>query len=259
MIHLGVHVRVEPVLVRRIGVPKGGGLLGHQVDAHDGLDALEPIFPGHHQADRPTLLGRQQLVVGAGGQDGQVMPGLVEAQPLGVGPVECAAPLAGHMFRVQQRLKAHIARFLGGLDLLEEPREGEPQPGDDHRIALDAAHPLDALLLGKAGEEILDEVGTGIAHQPAHLHRPRGGLQIGGQAADGALVGGELVIVVVGVGVVLGGQHVGGRRACGQGLVARRRGARRRRAGRQRHAGGCRPQAGQEPPAREHEGLRGDL
>src|SRR5262245_26898758 len=52
MVHGGVHVGVEAVLLRRRLLPRGLGLLAHEADPHERLDALEPVLPRDHDPDR---------------------------------------------------------------------------------------------------------------------------------------------------------------------------------------------------------------
>src|SRR5450830_1820179 len=59
VVHLGVHIGIEAVLVGRRLVPGRARLLVGEADAHQALGALETVFPGHHQAHRgPVLLGQ---------------------------------------------------------------------------------------------------------------------------------------------------------------------------------------------------------
>src|SRR5579871_6639718 len=46
---VGIHVRVEPILVRGIPVPTGGRLLRHERNLHDRLDTLEAVLTGNDE------------------------------------------------------------------------------------------------------------------------------------------------------------------------------------------------------------------
>src|SRR2546425_9671 len=87
---------------------------------------------------------------------------LVESPPLGVRPVERepeeAGPLAGELPRVEQRDELDVLRLRRRLDPLEQRREREADPGDDHGPSLDAAERVDALLDGEEPEQLVDVV-----------------------------------------------------------------------------------------------------
>ena len=51
-----VHVGGEIVLQSLKRVPEGCGAVVDQLDLHDGLDTLEPVFLGNNQADRSAML-----------------------------------------------------------------------------------------------------------------------------------------------------------------------------------------------------------
>src|SRR5690606_20753140 len=65
VVDVRIHVRVEPVLVRRGHVPRGLRLALGEVDTDDRLDALEAVLPRHDQAQRRAVLVRQHLAVDA--------------------------------------------------------------------------------------------------------------------------------------------------------------------------------------------------
>src|SRR5262245_59117501 len=74
-----IDVRVEAVLLWRGRVPRRLGLLVDEPDPDDGLGALEPVLPRHHDADRRTVLVGQHLPVEAHGQERQRVERLVQA------------------------------------------------------------------------------------------------------------------------------------------------------------------------------------
>src|SRR2546426_8869379 len=63
MIDARVDVRVEAVFTGIRQIPGGWRLVLHELDLHDGLDALEPVLPGNHQADGSTVLVGKRLPV----------------------------------------------------------------------------------------------------------------------------------------------------------------------------------------------------
>src|SRR5262249_21430374 len=56
VIHGRIDVGVEPVLLGRGRIPRRLGLLVDEPDPDDGLRALEPVLPRHHDANRRTVL-----------------------------------------------------------------------------------------------------------------------------------------------------------------------------------------------------------
>src|SRR5580692_8008461 len=63
MIDVGIHVRVETVLVGSGAIPSGGWLTFSEADFHDGLDALVAVLPGNDDADRRAILIGQRLSI----------------------------------------------------------------------------------------------------------------------------------------------------------------------------------------------------
>jgi len=144
------------------------------------------------------------LAVHAHRQQGQRVHRLVQPQPFYIRPLDQGEVRAhaGHDLGVLQGLESDVFSLGGGLHLLEQVGQGEPQPGNDHGPGLHAAHAVDALLQLVR----LDEVFQGVAPRLAHLaiddHRPRFGLHGTGIGRRVALVGTELVVVVVAAGVL---------------------------------------------------------
>jgi len=85
MIDLRIHVGIKTVLVGVGPVPRSGRLARHQLDLDDRLDALEAVFPRHHQADGGTILRRQRLAVHADTQERQRVHGFIQPQALDIG------------------------------------------------------------------------------------------------------------------------------------------------------------------------------
>ena len=63
MVNLGVYVSIKAILVRRSRHPKGDGHIFHQVDFHDGLDALKTVLPRHNQACRRAVHDERMEVI----------------------------------------------------------------------------------------------------------------------------------------------------------------------------------------------------
>src|SRR5208282_2687110 len=88
MIDFRVHVGIETVFARVLPIPGCDRLLLDQAYAHDGLDALEPILPWHHEPDGRSVLIWQRLAIEANCQDRERVHCLVEPQAFDVGPFE---------------------------------------------------------------------------------------------------------------------------------------------------------------------------
>ena len=58
MIHLRIHIGIKAIFVGRSLLPSSLGLLLDKADSDDGLDALESVLPGNHQAYRRPILVR---------------------------------------------------------------------------------------------------------------------------------------------------------------------------------------------------------
>eukprot|EP01136_Pigoraptor_vietnamica_P026027 Opistho-1_new@80615 len=202
---LRVDVGIEAVFLRRGHVPGGARLLVGEADLHQRLAALEAVLPGHHQAQRRAILVGQHLAVHAEGQQGQRVHGLVDAQALDIGPVERAAAQARHLGLVGQGHELDEPGLAGGLDAFDEFGQGVADPGDHHGPALDAAQAVDALLQGAELEQAVDVEDARLADLALDADRPGPGLQGVGRAHRVALVGAELVVVVVAAGVLVAG------------------------------------------------------
>ncbi len=139
------------------------------------------------------------------------MVGLVDAQALHIRPVQHAAADARHLLLVGQRDELDILGVAGRLDLLDDLGEGVADPRDHHRPALDAAQAVDPLLQRRQLEQRVQVQGHRLFHLALDAHRPRPWLERAGVLRRVALVGAELVEVVVAGGVLVGGLLVHGR------------------------------------------------
>src|SRR5438309_6114858 len=198
MVDRRVHVRVEAVLAGRPEVPRGRRLGLDEADAHDRLDALEPVLPRDDEAERRAVLVRQRLPVESDGEDRERVHRLVDAKAFDVGPAEDATLLPGHLLRVEERREGDVPGTRRRLDPAEEIAEREAEPRNDHRPGLDAAHAVDALLEREPAEQLVHVDDLRFLYLTVDAHRPGAGPQRAGQLRRVALVGAELVEVVVG-------------------------------------------------------------
>jgi len=114
MIDRGIHVGVEAVFVGRRDVPGRRRLLLGKADLDDRLDALEAVFPRHHQPQWSTVLVGQRLAIESDGKDRQRMHGFVDPQALDVGPVEDGEALSRHLVRTVTGLERSCHLGLTG-------------------------------------------------------------------------------------------------------------------------------------------------
>src|SRR5437016_10328476 len=96
MIHVRVHVRVEPVLVRCGSIPAIYRLLVSKTDPHNRLRAFETILPGNHNAQRRAILIRQDFTVHSETKQRERVHSLIHAQTLNVWPIEHGDTLPRH-------------------------------------------------------------------------------------------------------------------------------------------------------------------
>ena len=107
VIDFRIHVRVEPVLLRRRHVPARERPLVREMDADDRLRALEAVLPRHDDANRRAVLVRQHLAVDAHGDERQRVRGLLDREALAIGPLENGILDAGHLVPIRERQELH--------------------------------------------------------------------------------------------------------------------------------------------------------
>ena len=181
------------------------------------------------------------------------MARLVDPEPLDVGPVEHLEQprLPRHLRRPLQRLEGDVPRARLRPGHRDHLGERQADPGDHHRPALDAAQPVDPLLEPLGPHDVVERVAPRPVAEPVDRHRPGRGGQPAGVRRRVALVGPELVEVVV------AGDHVERARRVGGRPAARGARERRRRPGRGQQRRGREPGgAGQELPPPEIRRLR---
>ncbi len=205
MIDLGIDVRVEPVLARVLLRPRRLRLLLDERDADDGLDTLEAVLPRHDEPDRRAVLVGQRLTVEPHRQDRERVHGFVEPQALDVWPGQRLEHtlLSRHLRGPLQGLEGDVLGAALRFDLLQQLREREPHPGNDHRPAFHAAHAIDALLERNALQDVFERVVRRLADETVDLHRPWARLEAPRVGHRVALVGAELVKIVVAHHVLL--------------------------------------------------------
>src|SRR5262245_30344034 len=206
MRHLRVDVGPEAVLAALQLLPERDRPLGRELDADDPLKALEAVFPRGHQAQRRAVLLVDRLAVQPGGDESEVVHGLVDRQPLGIGPGIGEVALLVHHRGLADRLHHDVLRGTGGLAQLDQRAQRKAAPRHDHRPGFDAALTMDALFERHLGQQVVDADLERFVDQAAHLDRPGPDLELLGVAPD-ALVEAEFVIVVVGGGLSLGGDR----------------------------------------------------
>ena len=122
---------------------------------------------------------------------------LVDTQPLDVRPIEHVPALLGHLLGVEQRGERHVLRARRRLDPTQQVTEREAEPRDDHRPCLDASHAIDALFEREPSQQRVDVDDLRPAHLTFDGDRPRARSQRAGPFGRVALLGAELVEVVV--------------------------------------------------------------
>ncbi len=211
-----------------------GGCSRGQLDLDDRLDALEAVLPRHDEPDGRAVRVREDPAVETDGEDRQRVHRLVEAQALDVRPVENGRTLARHLRRVEERRESDVARARGRLDVPQERREREPEPGDDHRPGLDAAHAIDAFLQRVSAEQVVGVELAGPLDLAADRDRPGAGAESRGLARGIVLARSELIEVVVSRDVRIRGAGLTGAVGARKGLEEEALDRARARAGRVR-------------------------
>src|SRR5258705_5342921 len=130
--YVWIHIRVEPILIWRLITPGGGRFLGYQRYLHHRLNALEPIFPRHHQSNGSTILWWECLTVKTGRQNCQRMHGFIETKSFHVWPSEATTKWVRHTFAIVQGLEGYILCLRSRFHPVEELLERKPYPGNDH-------------------------------------------------------------------------------------------------------------------------------
>src|SRR5262249_9661163 len=143
-----IDVGIESVLVGILQVPRRRWLFFGQANADYRLDAFEAILPRHDQSDGGAILVRQRLAIEADRQDGERVQGLIEPQPLDIGPWQRLedAPLPRHFRGTHQRLKSDGLGAALRLHTLKHACKWHADPRNNHRPALNTPQTVNALL-----------------------------------------------------------------------------------------------------------------
>src|SRR6516162_1284873 len=102
MRYLWIHVGIEPIFVWSLSAPRCRWLGRDKGDFDNRFDSFESVLPRHDESNGCAILGRKQPAVQTHGQDRQWIHGLIQAQPLDVGPVEDGPSLAWHALWIFQ-------------------------------------------------------------------------------------------------------------------------------------------------------------
>src|SRR3546814_3465732 len=100
------------------------------------FNALVAILPWNRQAQRRTVLIRQDLAVHADRHERERMHRLVDAQPLNVWPVEHAKARIRHLLAIVKRLEGDIPGLRCWLEALEKRAEREAIRSEEHTSEL---------------------------------------------------------------------------------------------------------------------------
>jgi hypothetical protein len=178
VIDFRIDVRVEAVFPGLGHIPACLRLLLDEADAHDALDALEAVFPGHHETNRRAVRIRQRLAVKAHREDRQRVGGFGDGQSFAVRPLEHRPPLAGHAHGIVQRLERNVLGLRGRLVVLHHVGKRNSDPRDHHRPGFDATHPVDALLEVERFDEVVEMERAGLLGMTVDRDAPGPWLEI---------------------------------------------------------------------------------
>ena len=144
------------------------------------------------------MLHGQRMAIDPHDNERQLVARFVETQCLEVGPgIPRRGSLPRQVRRIVEADEVDVAGRGEGLEPVDQGPEGIAGPGDLHCPALDAAEPVEALLQGKAGEEILQVEHAGSLDPARHRHLPAVEGEFPSQVPHPVLGSRELVKVVV--------------------------------------------------------------
>ena len=122
--------------------------------------------------------------------------------------VQDARLLPRHLFGPRDGGELQILGIGRRFDLLEQLRDGKAHPRDHHRPRLDTAQPVDALLLVKLFQDLVDGKGRGLVDQPGDAHVPGSRYKVLGEDGNLLFVGAELIEVVEVGDILIGVERV---------------------------------------------------
>ena len=228
VIVLRVDVRVEPVLVRRVLVPRRRRLLVDERDLHDRLDALEAVLPRHDE-----LAPARRPAAAAPGRRARSRAARAGASPRrGAGPRRTATsstPVFWFGMRVGSSSVSNATYFAlpMRLDRVEQLRRARSRPTarpstTPRRSGCDRRAPRAA----RASRMSSRSNTRGLWHSPPTSTFQPSVLKLGRRGRDAVLVRRELVEVVV-VGDLDARASAPRRRPCSSALGQPRRASRR--------------------------------
>ena len=132
MIHMGIHIGVKAIFMRRIFAPCRARLRRHQLDFDDGFDAFEAVFPRDYQPDRRAILRRQRTAINSAGQNRQRMQRLVQAQSLHIRPVQHISALTRHPGGIHQGFESNKFGAAERLNQVQQFGQGKADPRYHH-------------------------------------------------------------------------------------------------------------------------------
>src|SRR5438132_1131858 len=178
MVDRRVHVRGEAVLAGRREVPRGRRLGLDEADAHDRLDALEPVLPRDDEAERRAVLVRQRRRVALVGAElvEVVVGGDVAVRRARLGGAVRPVPRDGKLGRVTLRAR----RLLAGAPAAHEPEKASADAGARRReergvadeLAPPQVHRLRRDIRGGWGRSELRHVSPAIQVRTARWNAP---------------------------------------------------------------------------------------
>src|SRR5690606_38001860 len=138
----------------------------------DRLDALEAVFPRHHQTERRAVLVGQAAAIHTHREKRQWVHRLIHAQTFNVRPVDQRKIGADpwHLLGAKQRFEADVTRAGAWLDTLYQAGKRDPDPGNDHRPRLDTAQTIDTFFQLFGTDQVFQRIATGVSDVAIHVN-----------------------------------------------------------------------------------------
>ena len=139
------------------------------------------------------------------------MHGLVNAQPLPVGPVQDVPALARHFRGTVYRGERDVLGVGIGFKFFQDRAQGDALPGNHHGPGLDTAQPVNPFFQLRGLEKIFQIINTGFFTFPLDRDGPGAGLEFAGIAGRIPFIRAEFVeIVITGYRIIGGEFFIGG-------------------------------------------------
>src|SRR6266481_9103039 len=197
MIDFGIHIGIEAVLLRGIEIPRSGRLVFDKTNFHQGLDALESIFPRQDHAHRSAILVWQRFAIHADAKKRKRVHGVVKAQAFNIRQRNSGVSSYRHLARIVIAFESDETRLRGRLDEIDQRAERKTDPGNDNRPALDAAVAVNALFERRELEDLVNGELTRFLDLAADGNGPGGSDKFLGILGGLVFVHAEFVEVVV--------------------------------------------------------------